>query len=436
MISIDKIKPVNNSKVSLSQQSFEMFVQNTCDYFMTLKNDVSKISPNEAIDVISTLTVFRQYFENESEWEGLTLQALSILQNAVKRSMFDKIASFGGMTHVAFVTHDLALTAPKVKPFHEGINKILLYNLTEYLKTSDENEFYTNGNYEVIKGLSGPLSYFLYANDDPRVHEMANRIIDIFIKRSKEIMLLEHRIPGWHYYPSAIEESFMTDKAKNGVINYGLSHGMAAPLVALSLAYKKGVRKDGLVEAVEGLISEYINASYYANDIAYWPGRITFEQYVGLDEMPHEPSQMSWCYGSVGILRSLYLSGVLMSNSKVEQFAVDEFIKIAKMSLSDYRLGQMIVCHGYIGTAAILNAMYLDTGHVQFLDKTIEMIEAGAIFNIERFFENERTIAQARNEPSRASLHNHLEGYNGILQTMLSILTGTVNGNEKRLLIA
>ena len=206
-------------------------------------------------------------------------------------------------------------------------------------------------------------------------------------------------------------------------------------MATLALAYGKGFRTEGLLEAINGLISEYMNALYYVDDMAYWPGRITYEQYVGIHELTKAPSRMSWCYGSVGILRILYLAGSLLPDEKTKNFALDELIKIAEMDLINYELTQPIVCHGYVGTAAILSAMYLDTNRVEFLQKTTEMVEASISFNIERYTENERQLARMLNLSLRTSLHSHLEGYNGIVQTVLSILKGMPNENEKRLLV-
>jgi hypothetical protein len=242
-------------------------------------------------------------------------------------------------------------------------------------------------------------------------------------------------VPGWHYYPNDTEKSFMTVDAANGCVNYGLSHGMAGPLAVLSLAHKNGIRKQELECVINGLVLEYKKASYYANDIAYWPGKITFEQYVGLEEIIKGQAQMSWCYGSVAILRVLYLSGVLTSNNEVEQFALDELIKIAEMNLVDFALKQPIVCHGFVGTAAIINLMYLETGRAEFHKKVLEMLEVSASISIEQFFENEKQRANERNTPLRASLHDHLEGYNGMVQTILAIIKGNPSGNDKRLLI-
>ena len=436
LLNIDRIKSDTNFKMVLPDIAFNGFIQNACDYFASLDQNISKVQPNETMDIISALAGFREYFDQESEWERLTLCCLDVLRKGVSRSIFHDFAAIEGMTHVGFSVHDLSMKAPKIEPFLQGIKKMLVGNLSSFLKTSEGKEFSMDGNFEVIRGLSGPLRFLLEFNDDEQVMHMADRIIDIFIKRSRDITILDQRVPGWHYYPSEIEKSFMTDKSENGCINYGLSHGMAGPLVALSLAYKGGNHKEGLRDAIDGLISEFMKAYYYVNDIAYWPGRITFEQYIGYDEIHKIPGQMSWCYGSPGILRALYIAGDFISDAKTKQFALEELLKIAKMDLAGFLLSQAIVCHGFVGTAAIFNLMYLETGRTEFYDKTFEMVAPSAAMSIENFFVGEKQKAEKQNMDLRASLHNHLEGYNGVMQTILSIIKGSPSGNDKRLLIA
>jgi len=299
----------------------------------------------------------------------------------------------------------------------------------------DKHEFNTTGNYEVIKGLSGPFRYLLDHSGDKKIDKMITQLLNVFVKRSKDIPILNHQITGWHYYPSAMEQKYMTVDAANGCINYGVSHGMGGPLPVLSMAYHKGFVVDGLKDAIDGLITEYMNAVYYVDEIAYWPGRVTFEQYIGQHEIANMPNPMSWCYGSVGILRALYISGVYMSNDKVMRFALDELIKIARMDLSSYLLVTPIVCHGYVGTAAVLSLMYQDTGRDEFLEKTIEMVEAGTAYNIKRFFDNAHQIASNNNTETLASLHDYLEGFSGIVHSILSIIKGVHSENEKRLLM-
>jgi len=435
LLNTEKMKLELMLKARLPEQLLDSFIQNTCLYFSCLERDLGKASPNEAADAVSTLANFKEYFKSKSEWEHLTLHMLDVIKKGVSASMFHNFAVFSGITHVAFAIYELSITTPKIKPFFDNIVKLLLENLSLYLEGANKEKFKTSGNFEVIKGLSGPLRFLLNFIDDYQINNIAYQIVDVFIRRSKDTTFLNRRVPGWHYWPSEMEATFMSTKASNGCINYGLSHGIGGPLVTLSLAYKNGIRKEGLVDAIDGLISEYMQAAYHVDDIVYWPGMITFEQYVGFDEIRKTPNQMSWCYGSVGNLRAIYMSGVSMSNDEVTQFAISELVKIAKMNSAGYLLESPIVCHGLVGTAAIINLMYLDTGKDEFYNKTIEMLEVAIKVDVNNFFDSEKQRASERNKPLRASLHNYLEGYGGIINTILSIAKGVPSENEKRLLI-
>ena len=227
----------------------------------------------------------------------------------------------------------------------------------------------------------------------------------------------------------------MSFKSPNGLLNYGLSHGMGGPLVTLSMAYKNGIRVDGLIETINEIITEYMNTFFYVEDIIYWPGKIKYEQRVGLEEIKKKGSQMSWCYSSIGILRALYLTSDNINNIPLKNFVVSEFIKISKLNNSYYYLSQPIVCHGFAGTAAVFKMMYLDTGNKKFLKKALELTELCTNFSHEIFLHHQAKIAQQIQKPVQCILHEYLEGYSGILQTILFIMKNEPNEDERRLLI-
>jgi len=420
ILNIDKMK--SDSRLKFSESVFDAYVENTCAYFKNISENISKISPDDSIDIISVLCEFKEYFISESEWEQITKHMLNMLQKGIKRSLFDKISNFSGLAHIAFVIYGLSLKAPKIEPFLQGINELLLSNLAEFIKNSDKKSFNTEGNYEVIKGLSGPLRYLLNFEDDEKMSMMAVRLVDVLIKRSHDIRIQGHRLPGWHYYPSEIEKSFSPVGAVNGCVNYGVSHGIGSPLAVLSVAYKSDIRKTEIKNAIDGLFSEYMNALYYVDDIPYWPGKISFEQYIGQDEIIYAPNQMSWCYGSVGILRALYMSSVAISDDKVKMFAINELIKISQMDLSNYLLTMPIICHGLVGTAAILNLMYLETGKTEFLQKITEMIESSAVISAEQFFEIEKQNARKLGVSPHLNQHNYLDARKSILKNTEKVI--------------
>jgi hypothetical protein len=439
LINFDKIRYDNGIKASLKDEFFEMFIQNVGEYFNILESEFNKtplrINPSEALNIISMLAGFKYCFISQEEWERLTLKSLGVLRRGVVSDVFGKFEVFFGIGQVTFTIHNLSLIAPNIKPFMNGLNKILIDNLSKYLDTTKIEDLMTTSNYEVIAGLSGPLRYLLDFPENHEMVKMAEKIVDLFVKRSKEKVVAEYKVTGWHHYPSEMEASFMQFEAPNGVVNYGLSHGMAGPLVALSMAYKNGIYIDGLEDTINNLISEYMGAYYYVNDIIHWPGMITLEQRMGVEEIDKMAGKMSWCYSSVGILRALYMASDFTNNEEVRQFAVKEYLKIAKMDMTDYLLTQPIVCHGHAGTAAVINAMYLDTGIPEFLQRAIEMAEVCTQFSSEKFFENQIQIHKNADISLRAQLHEYLEGYTGLLQSILSIIKGEPNENEKRLLI-
>jgi len=435
IIDVEKLKTCESIKIKLDDTYMDAFCKNANDYFTLVADNPSGISSVDCIDVLSALVYFREYFIDEAQWQSLILKMLEIIRTGVNRSSFDKIAVFAGMTHIAFTVRSLAKIAPRLRLFSKEVDEILLSNLNDFLSKSNSDKFYTEGNYEVIKGLSGPLRYLLDFSDDEKMTSMAKKIVDVFVRRSEDITIMGHHVPGWHYYPSEIEASFMTEKADNGVINYGVSHGMGGPLATLSLAYASGMRSEGLLNAINRLIKEFMDGAYYANNIVCWPGRIKLEQYATLEKIPIASRPMSWCYGSVGILRTMYLAGLHISDEKVKQFAIDEMLKIAKMELADYMLIQPIVCHGYVGTGSIFSQMYLDTGRQEFLEKTKKMIDATISYDISRFIENEKSVANSHNSPLKLNVHNHLEGFNGMMQMTLSILRQQPDENDKRLLM-
>lgn len=74
--------------------------------------------------------------------------------------------------------------------------------------------------------------------------------------------------------------------------------------------------------------------------------------------------------------------------------------------------------------------MYQETQDEVFYRKTIEILEK-LIYNFV-YKERENKELTGMNEIKE---YNYLEGYSGILQTIYSVITDTVNINERRLLI-
>jgi len=201
-------------------------------------------------------------------------------------------------------------------------------------------------------------------------------------------------------------------------------------LTTLSLAHRSGIHVDGLNEAINDLLTEYMKAAYRVDGIVHWPGRITFEQYVGHEEVMHVPHQMSWCYGSIGVLRAIYLASVYTANREMENFAIDELVKIAQMEVGRYLLSSPIICHGFAGTVSIMDEMYRDTGNTVFLDAARQQ----AITCVDCIINTDYSYIEP-DPTKKVHLYSYLEGFSGILQTIQSFVGNGGCLHKKRILV-
>lgn len=396
------------------------------NYLIMLENEVQTLDPMQALEALSSLVQFKPICGSETNWESTVIYILNLIQNSLYQSKYHLFSCFSGVTQVGYYIFELSYKIPSLTRFLNGINSLLVNNINKYLYFC-KDKVYTNKSYELISGLSGPLRYLLNFNDDAS-QDLSSKLIQLFIKNSQEKIILGNKVPGWHYYPHEFEKKYIDFNTDNGLLDYGVAHGIGGPLIVLSLAYQKGFKSEDLLAAINSIISEYLKMYYYINNIIYFPTKISFEQYIKKDEFIHTAKQMSWCYGSVGILRAMYIAAISTKNKDIEQFVLNEFIKIAQMDVSNYRLNSPMVCHGYVGVATIMMEMYNDTGNSIFFNRTIELL-----ILIDKMLSLDSD--QKNDENDGLPNYNYLEGLSGVLETMYAIINDETNINHQRLLI-
>jgi len=430
ILELSEITQKLSAKIDLNEEKIEKFTKKLQDFFDILENRIEIADKTEILEILSMLTTFKENFISKSKWEALVLRSLEIIRQNLHDSIYHPFSTYSGIGHVAFILNQLYEKNPNIKRFLYSVNELLSANLQRYLRDSQIPELSTINNFEFIYGLSGALRYTLDFDDDENMHSISSQIVEVLLKRLHPKSIDGHIIPGWYYYPSPIELESLNESAKNGVLNYGLSHGIAGPLMTLSLAYNKGICIAGLKESIDNIFIEYYKASYRVDDVIHWAGSISINQYLGQEKIDTIPRRMSWCYGSIGILRAMYLASIYMSNEENRFFAVNELVKIAKMEPNDYQLSMPIICHGFAGTASIMAEMYIDTENDVFQNMAKKQIIkcVDYIIGADYLYEEE-------NSKRKVELFCYLEGYSGILQTIQSFLKCGDNVHKKRIII-
>ena len=348
-------------------------MQKNAAFVQALNNDLGKIGPYEVADALSFLLYAKPYFTSAQEWEKLAIRCLEIVRDGIYKQEFRGIYVCFGLSYVCFLVRELANKAPAISRFRDSLEYLFANTLRSYLDATNERWFESESTFELIFGFSGVLRCCCDGEPDSPCLDLADEVADALVRRLRPKTFLGWTVPGFHYIPSRFEAENMGTLAPNGCVNYSMSHGIAGTLGALSFAYRKRPNSD-VRKTMEVLIAEFLHARYYVDGVAYWPGRITIEQYLS-GEQQRFPSRMSWCYGSPGILRALYLAADALSIEDIKRFSVNEMAKIATMDTSKYLFDSPIVCHGLAGVALVMRSMYNDTQNGTFADKAREITD-------------------------------------------------------------
>ncbi|WP_167670377.1 lanthionine synthetase C family protein, partial [Paenibacillus tianmuensis] len=154
-------------------------------------------------------------------------------------------------------------------------------------------------------------------------------------------------------------------KYPEGNFNLGLSHGITGPLAFLSLSCLHGMTNETMVGDIMRL-SAWIYRWQVNNSFGiYWPGRVSYEEFIQ-NEMKRDSIENirdSWCYGTLGIARSLWLAGHAVNNKEWKETGLQAYVDIEKRIKTFGGITSSTICHGVGGLLHLIQRMYSDTGH-------------------------------------------------------------------------
>lgn len=164
----------------------------------------------------------------------------------------------------------------------------------------------------------------------------------------------------------------MLQQFPNGYLNCGLAHGIPGPLGALSLARLGGVTCEGLDEAIERLatwlVSHRLDDQWGIN----WPTGVGLlpsgDQGGRVASVKASPrAQAGWCYGSPGIARVLYFSGLALGKPEYCDMAVQAIEAVLRRPPAARLIQSPTFCHGVAGLLHIVLRFANDTGSAALL---------------------------------------------------------------------
>lgn len=212
----------------------------------------------------------------------------------------------------------------------------------------------------------------------------------------------------------------------------GLCANWNVTLAALSLACLVGYCVDGQKEAILSIVEEYKILASYEQGYALWPGQYSFESYLSGDKsFLNNDNRMSWCYGSIGILRVLKLAAKALDNQEMLDWNKKQIDIIANLPTNKYLLVSPTICHGYAGRMALLALEFKEFPRQTLKTKIIELADiiiAAYKFPLQFGYENTETVySNGILEETYSYGNGFLDGAAGCLLALISLLKENTN---------
>jgi lantibiotic modifying enzyme len=254
---------------------------------------------------------------------------------------------YQGFSGVAWVAEHLRTQVglPVDEGLHDEIDSVLLDHLEQQPALED---------YELIDGLVGLGVYYLERLPDETAVKALGRIIDR-LEVSASAMG-----PGLAWFrPPELLPDWQRELTPEGHFNLGVAHGVPAVLGLLGLLQGQGlggVRVSALVDRTAAwLLDQELDGGRFPS----WtvPG------------VRAEPCRLGWCYGSPGLILTLYLAAKAAGNEAWERDVFRIAGSIAPIrSQEESEVYDAAICHGAAGLAQVFNRLFYLSGREAYAE--------------------------------------------------------------------
>ncbi|MDJ0345150.1 lanthionine synthetase C family protein [Streptomyces sp. H10-C2] len=224
--------------------------------------------------------------------------------------------------------------------------------------------------FDVISGMTGTGAYLLCRSAEPACREVLREVLTALVALCGE----RAGTPNWYTPVEAIKDAELREQFPLGALNCGLSHGIPGPVALLALAMDVGIHVPGQREAIERVVGWLL--AHRADDAwcPSWPRLVALPDRPGTAGADGPAARSSWCYGSPGVARALWLAGVAVDDSSLRDLAVETLKAVYRRPASRRGIDATPgLCHGVAGLLQITVRFARDTGDGAFSDAAAEL---------------------------------------------------------------
>lgn len=380
------------------------------DVFEYIENEYNNklLDPRYYIDVLLLSSSAIKFGANKNLWEKIGYDICKYIKQQLETyGILNNIGMFSGFGYCCYAVNEYSKTTGNLQNFSNTLNTQLCNLLEEKTNIKETKNLKVN-DYDCISGVSGVVYYYLNTLD--KINESVIKGIKYLLFLAEDHTYNNINLINFHI---TYENQFDKEKLKfpQGNINFGLSHGIMGPLIALSKAYEKGINLKGLEKSIIKLFQLYEDYKIYCNNVPFWPSRLPLNEFINKDhQLKYYHPISSWCYGNISIARGMQIVANIMNWNEKEDLYYKDLIKIINYK---HYFESPSLCHGFSSLLSIRMAIYKEKKEpslLKKLDKNVEQIINISIENTKNFRRDKK------------GLEKHIEG----VIDDLSILNGSI----------
>lgn len=342
-------KKMNNSSKKIIEFFFNKLEENI------INNAV------KAEGVSSFIMVVSEYWDflDQEKWLHYLYNLLVLVRDRVEKNYeYIMDTGMGEFLEILYATKMVCKKTGTFEKFYNSLKEIAYQIFVEFMNRCEKElkirELRVE-QYDLINGASGIGMYYLSIDN---LNSKEKKLVKRICKYLIHIHYSYRQGEGWVIKcKNQIREE---DKVifPEGSIDFGMAHGIIGVALFLSKAYSNGIIEQKQEEVINEILQIYEKLKKRGIDERYmYPSQLSKQQFVNREwDYDIRNNRMSWCYGTIGILRAQFLIGEYINNCEITNYCVKEIMKITHVDIKNYKLESPIICHGYAGIAVILDA--------------------------------------------------------------------------------
>lgn len=398
----------------------------------TLKEDNYLIFDNQKFYPYSPLTLSHglpglcmlyselSYHYPDENWMEYCNDYIQKMMKLISENGLKDISMFSGCAGIGLTLLICSKKGLYYKNYQSSIDsyiKILINEKLVELKKSNETVIH---DYDVIQGLSGTLNYMLLNDKQEFFDKEIKLVLEYFIEKTEYKTMNDKEVLKWHIPAKNLFLDYEKDMFPDGVLNLGLSHGIAGPLVVMSKAYSNGFKSKELKKSIIRISDTLIRCMDKKNK--NWLGMVDINK-VDNNDNSAKDVRNAWCYGMPGVSYSLLLASKALESDFLYKTACD----LMENGIGNYQgIISPTFCHGYVGLAYLYKIFYKETKTHAFLLESKNLKDIVLTFYKEESpfgFKNIESDMEESNHPIEKELSTIglLDGVTCILLCLLAI---------------